>query len=324
VKDLVHRIRTGVREFFSPPDGYEVVLGNGGATLFWDVAVHNLILQRSAHAVFGEFSTKFARASAAAPFLSDPVIVESPPGSHPTLTAAPGVDAYALTHCETSTGVAMPVHRPGPGLVLVDATSAAGGIAFDPADCDAYYFSPQKAFASEGGLWLALVSPAAVERAGAVRATGRHIPASLDLGLAVENSLADQTYNTPAIATLFLLAQQVDALNERGGLPAAAKDCAEKAGHLYAWAEASDHATPFVAAPEQRSPVVCTIDFDGSVSADALAATLRANGIVDTEAYRKLGRNQLRIAVFPSVDLDDVRRLTAAIDYLVERLHARP
>jgi phosphoserine aminotransferase len=320
VKDLVRRIRAGLAAYFGLPDGYEVVLGNGGATAFWDVAVHTLIAERSAHAVFGEFSSKFAAATAAAPFLGDPVVVEADPGTHPRLDAVADVDAYALTHCETSTGVAMPVRRPGPGLVLVDATSAAGGIAFDPAEADAYYFSPQKGFASEGGLWLALLSPAAIARLHDVQASGRYVPASLDLAIALDNSRADQTYNTPAIATLFLLAEQVDALNAAGGLAAVAAACRAKADVLYAWAAASDYATPFVADPAQRSPVVCTIDLADSVPADAVNAALRSNGILDTDAYRKLGRNQLRVAVFPAVDADDVRRLTGAVDHVAAAL----
>jgi phosphoserine aminotransferase len=320
VKGQVRRIREGLAGYFALPDGYEVVLGNGGATLFWDAAGHALIRERSAHAVFGEFSQKFAKAVAAMPWLKDPAVVESDYGDHPVLEPVDGVDLYALTHCETSTGVAMPISRPGPGLVAVDATSGAGGLRFDPADVDAYYFSPQKAFASDGGLWIAVLSPAAIERIEQVAGTGRYIPTMLDLATALDNSRKDQTYNTPPVATLFLMAEQVDTLNARGGLGAVADDCAAKAGHIYTWAEASDYATPFVSDPAKRSNVVCTVDLDETVSADTVSAVLRANGILDTEAYRKLGRNQLRMAVFPAVTRPDVEALTACIDYTVARL----
>ena len=320
VKDLVRRVRSGLAAYFSLPDGYEVVLGNGGATLFWDAAGHGLVAERSAHAVFGEFSAKFAAAVAAMPWLADPLVVEAAPGTHPTLERA-DVDVYALTHCETSTGVVMPVRRPASdGLVLVDATSAAGGIAFDPSEADAYYFSPQKAFASEGGLWLAVLSPAAVERIETIAGQGRYVPASLDLRIALDNSRQNQTYNTPSVSTLFLMAEQVDELNMRGGLAAVAKDCAEKAGVVYDWADAREWASPFVSDPAQRSTVVCTIDLDDRVPADEVSKVLRANGIVDTEAYRKLGRNQLRLAVFPAVERSDVERLVASIDHVVEAL----
>jgi phosphoserine aminotransferase len=321
VKAQVRRIREGLRAFFSLPDGYEVALGNGGATLCWDAAAHCLVRQRSAHAVFGEFSAKFAQAVRAAPFLDDPVIVEAEPGSHPAVQAQPGIDFYALTHCETSTGVAMPIRRPDDrGLLAVDATSGAGGIEFDPAEVDFYYFSPQKNFGSEGGLFVALMSPAAVERVEHIRASGRYIPAMLDLGLAAQASGKDETYNTPSIATLFLMGEQLDWLNEQGGLAAAAKGCTAKAAILYDWAEAREWASPFVRDPAMRSPVVCTIDLDPSVPARDVSATLRANGVLDTEAYRKLGRNQLRIATYPAIAAADVERLTAAIDYVVEAL----
>jgi phosphoserine aminotransferase len=323
VKGLVRRIREGMTAIFSLPDGYEVALGNGGASLVWDAATFGLVRERSAHAVFGEFSAKFAAATRAAPFLADPLVVESQPGTHPVLPAEPGIDLYALTHNETSTGVVMPVTRPAGAddgaLVAVDGTSAAGAVAFDPAQCDVYYFSPQKAFASEGGLWVALLSPAAIARLDQIAAGGRHLPAMLDLRLALTNSRSDQTLNTPSISTLFLMADQVDWLLESGGLAWAAKDCAAKAATIYDWADSRDWAAPFVADPAQRSPVVCTIDLE-SVSADDVSATLRANGVLDTEAYRKLGRNQLRIAVFPAVDAADVERLTAAIDYVVDAL----
>jgi phosphoserine aminotransferase len=320
VKGQVARLRAALREYFALPDGYEVVLGNGGATLFWDIATHCLVRSRSAHAVFGEFSTKFAQAAASCPFLDAPLLVEAQPGDHPALPEAGDVDAYALTHCETSTGVAMPVDRPGPGLVLVDATSAAGGILFDPAACDAYYFSPQKGFASEGGLWVALLSPQAVERATELGSGGRHIPAMLDLEIAIDNSRQDQTYNTPAIATVFLMAEQAERMNEAGGLAAVAERCASKAAQVYGWAEACDYASPFVVDPAKRSPVVCTVDLTEEIRSADVCAALRTNGIVDVEPYRKLGRNQLRIAVFPAVDPADVERLTAAVDYIAERL----
>ena len=320
VRDQVRRVREGLGTFFDLPDGYEVALGNGGATLFWDIATHCLIQERSAHAVFGEFSAKFAAAVTATPFLADPVIVESAAGTHPTLAAVDDVDAYALTHCETSTGVAMPVSRPAEGLVLVDATSGAGGLPLDPAEADAYYFSPQKCFGSNGGLWLALLSPTAIARSDEVAATGRYVPAMLDLRIALDNSRLEQTYNTPSIATVFLMAEQVEWMNAQGGLAWAVKDCAAKSGHLYDWAEASDYATPFVADPAQRSNVVCTIDLDERIPAADVNAALRAHGVVDTEAYRTLGRNQLRIAVFPAIDPGDVQRLTAAIDHIAAAL----
>jgi phosphoserine aminotransferase len=327
VKDLVRRIREGLAEYFSLPEGYEVALGNGGATLFWDAAAHGLVRARSAHASYGEFSAKFAAVTRAAPFLADPLVVEAPAGSAPVLTADESVDLYALTHSETSTGVMVPVARPAgtsasSGLVAVDATSGAGALAVDPAEFDAYYFSPQKAFGSEGGLWIALLSPAAVARLDEVAATGRHVPAMLDLRLALDNARKDQTYNTPAVATLFLMAEQLDWMAAQGGLAWAVKDGAAKAGHLYDWAEAREWASPFVADPALRSTVVCTIDLDASVSADDVAKVLRANGVLDTEAYRKLGRNQLRIAVFPAVDPADVERLTAGIDHIVAALRA--
>jgi phosphoserine aminotransferase len=324
VKAVVRRVRTGLAGFFGLPDGYEVALGNGGTTAFWDIATLSLIRRRSLHLSFGEFSTRFAAAVAAAPFLEAPVVVESPPGTHPEPAASPGVDAYALTHNETSTGVAMPVRRVAgadpDALVLVDATSGAGGLAVDVREVDAYYFAPQKSFASDGGLWLALLSPAALDRAEEVHATGRWTPPFLDLRIAVENSRQDQTYNTPALATLFLLVEQIDWLNEQGGLSWAVARTAESARILYTWAEKVDYASPFVVDPAQRSAVVATVDFDDGVDAAAVAASLRANGIVDTEPYRKLGRNQLRIAMFPAIEPADVEALTACIDYVVPRL----
>ena len=328
VKEQVRRVRDGLRAFFALPDDVEVVLGVGGATLFWEVAAFSLVRERSAHAVFGEFSSKFAAVARIVDHLAEPVTVDSPFGSHPALAdlaaagRAAGADLYGLTHSETSTGVAMPVARPTDdgALVAVDGTSAAGGIAFDPRDCDAYYFSPQKGFASEGGLWVALLSPAAIARAEEVAASGRGIPPMLSLTTAIDNSRKDQTYNTPAIATVFLMAEQIDWMNAHGGFDWATKSCAEKAAHVYDWAEASDLATPYVSDPAQRSSVVCTVDLDEAVSADEVAKALRANGVLDTEAYRKLGRNQLRIAVFPAVDRADVEALTACIDYVAERL----
>jgi phosphoserine aminotransferase len=323
VRSLVHRIRAGLAELFGLPGDYTVVLGNGGTSAFWDAAAFGLIREHSQHLSFGEFSAKFAGITARAPWLSAPTVVESAPGSHPLPWPEPGADTYALTHNETSTGVAMPVRRvPGadPGsLVIVDATSAAGGLEVQAGQFDVYYFAPQKGLGSDGGLWLALVSPAAAERIGQIAASGRYIPDFLSLRVALENAGRDQTYNTPAVATLFLLAEQIDWMLGQGGLPWAAARCAESAAILYTWAEKAAYADPFVADPAQRSPVVGTIDVAGGLSADAIAATLRANGIVDTESYRKLGRNQLRIGLFPAVDPADVAALTACIDYVAAR-----
>jgi phosphoserine aminotransferase len=324
VKDVVGRVRAGLSDLFSLPDGYEVVLGNGGTTAFWDIAVLNLVHERSEHLVFGEFSSKFAAATKAAPFLADPVVVSSEPGTHPQPRAEAGVDAYAFTHNETSTGVATDPRRvegaDAGALVLVDATSAAGGLPVDVAQTDVYYFAPQKSFASDGGLWLALMSPAALQRVADVQATGRWVPAFSDLQIAIDNSRLDQTYNTPALATLFLLAEQVDWFNAQGGLSWTTERTAESSRRLYTWADKSDYATPFVTDPSMRSAVVGTIDLDDPVDAAAVAKVLRANGIVDTEPYRKLGRNQLRIAMFPAVEPDDVEALTACIDHVVSRL----
>ena len=324
VKDVVGRVRSGLADLFALPDGYEVVLGNGGTTAFWDIAVLNLVRERSEHLVFGEFSSKFATATRSAPFLADPVVVESEPGTHPQARAEAGVDAYALTHNETSTGVAMDLRRidgaDEGALVLVDATSGAGGLPVDVAQTDVYYFAPQKSFASEGGLWLALMSPAAIQRVADVQATGRWVPAFSDLQIAIDNSRLDQTYNTPALATLFLLAEQVDWFNAQGGLRWTTERTSDSARRLYTWADKSDYATPFVTDPSMRSAVVGTIDLADSVDASVVAKVLRANGILDTEPYRKLGRNQLRIAMFPAVDPDDVEALTACIDHVVGRL----
>ena len=324
VKDVVARVRAGLSELFGLPDGYEVVLGNGGTTAFWDIAVLNLVRERSQHLVFGEFSSKFADAVKAAPFLADPSIVASDPGTHPLPLAQPGVDAYALTHNETSTGVAMPLRRvdgaDDGALVLVDATSGAGGLPVDVAQTDVYYFAPQKSFASDGGLWLALMSPAAIARVADVQARGRWVPAFSDLQIAIDNSRLDQTYNTPALATLFLLAEQLDWFNGQGGLAWTTERTADSSRRLYTWAEKSDFATPFVADPAQRSAVVGTIDIADEIDATAIAKALRANGIVDTEPYRKLGRNQLRVAMFPAVEPEDVEALTACIDHVVAAL----
>ena len=321
VRSVVGRIRTGLAELFELPDGYEVALGNGGSTLFWDLATFSLIERRSQHLVFGEFSAKFAAAASAAPHLEDPQVIASPFGSHPEPRPDPGVDLYALTHNETSTGVAMEVRRPAgaAGLVCVDATSGAGGLPVDPGQFDAYYFAPQKSFAADGGLWLACLSPAAIERVGRIAASGRPIPAMLDLGLALERSRLDQTLNTPALATLFLLAEQVEWLNEQGGLAWATKRCDESAGIVYGWAETCGYANPFVTDPAMRSHTVATIDLDPAVDAGAVTRALRANGIVDTEPYRKLGRNQLRVAMFPAIEPADLDTLTRAVDWLVER-----
>jgi phosphoserine aminotransferase len=322
VRGVVGRIRRGLAVLFGLPDGYEVLLGVGGSTCFWDCAVFGLIERRSQHLSFGEFSAKFAATAKAAPHLAEPDVIESAPGTHPQPEAREGIDVYALTHNETSTGVAMEVRRPAgaEGLVLVDGTSAAGGLRVDAGQFDVYYFAPQKCFASDGGLWLALCSPAAVERIRRIKATGRWMPGFLDLSVALDNSRLDQTYNTPALATLFLLADQLDWMLASGGLEGAARRCDRSAAALYGWAEASSYATPFVADPAQRSHVVGTIDLDPSLDAGAVAKVLRRNGIVDTEAYRKLGRNQLRIGMFPAVEPEDVAALTRCIDYVAERL----
>jgi phosphoserine aminotransferase len=322
VKAVVGKVRAGLASLFSLPDGYEVVLGNGGATEFWDIATFGLIRERSQHLSFGEFSSKFAAASAAAPFLGEPSIIKSEPGDHPEAKPEDGIDLYALTHNETSTGVAMPIRRVDDpnGLTVVDATSGAGGIAVDAAEFDAYYFSPQKCFASDGGLWVALCSPAAIERIAEIEASKRWIPTSYSLTTALENSRLDQTYNTPALATLFLMEQQISWMNDNGGLSFTTGRTAESSQHLYGWAEASEYASPYVSDPAKRSPVVGTIDFADSVDAAAVAKVLRANGIVDTEPYRKLGRNQLRISMFPAIDPADVRALTACVDHVVSAL----
>ena len=323
VRFEVGALRNGLAELFALPDGYEVLLGNGGTTAFWDAATFGLIERRSQHLRFGEFSSKFAEAATAAPHLQEPANLFADPGTHPLPVADPDVDAYCLTHNETSTGVAMPLERPegAEGLVLVDATSAAGGLRFDPGEVDVYYFAPQKCLASDGGLWLAAASPAAVERIEAIAASDRWVPASLDLKIALDNSRKDQTYNTPALATIFLANQQVDWINQNGGLEWAASRCDRSADAIYRWADASSYATPFVTDPAQRSHVVATIDLDASmVDAKVVSDVLRTNGIVDTESYRKLGRNQLRVALFPAIEPDDVVALTHCIDHVVAEL----
>jgi phosphoserine aminotransferase len=322
VKNLVASVRSGLVDLFSLPDGWEIVLGNGGSTVFWDVATFGLIAQRSQHYAFGEFSSKFADAVRAAPHLDDPIVIRSQAGTHPPIeSVGDGVDVVALTHNETSTGVAMELRRPGgDALVVVDATSGAGGLAWTPSEVDVYYFAPQKCFASDGGLWLAACAPAAIERIRTIKSSKRWMPASLDLGIALDNSLVNQTYNTPALATLVLLDEQLRWMLHHGGLDWCVERCLGSSRHLYDWASTCGYAAPFVADPAQRSAVVGTIDLDKSISADDVCAALRANGIVDTDGYRKLGRNQLRVGMFPAVEPDDVLMLTGCIDYVVEAL----
>jgi phosphoserine aminotransferase len=323
VKDLVARVRSGLVELFNVPDGYEVALGNGGTTAFWDAAAAWLVRERPLHLTYGEFSSKFAKATAGAPFLADPILIEAQPGDAPAPVADPEADVIAWAHNETSTGVMVPVERPdgaGDSLVLIDATSGAAGLPVDVRQADVYYFAPQKGFAADGGLWLALLSPAGIERIEQLDGAGdgRWQPGFLSLGVALENSRKDQTYNTPAVATLFLLADQIEWLLEGGGLDFAVSRTRASSSQLYGWAEASDAATPFVADPAKRSLVVGTIDFTEEVDAAALASTLRANGIVDVEPYRKLGRNQLRIGMFPAVEPADVEALCGCIDWVLE------
>ena len=324
VKNLVAEVRDGLANLFALPDGYTVALGNGGSTAFWDAAVFGLIENRSLHLTFGEFSKKFSSCAAGAPFLDDPIIVSAEPGSAPVPVSDASADILAWAHNETSTGVMVPVTRPQDAtadqLVVIDATSGAGGLPLDASQADVYYFAPQKCFASDGGLWLALLSPAAQERIARIGATDRWIPDFLSLTTALDNSLKNQTYNTPALATLFLLNEQVKWMNDGGGLNFTVGRTTASSDALYQWAEASSYATPFVTDAKSRSLVVGTIDFDDSVDAAAVAATLRGNGIVDTEPYRKLGRNQLRIGMFPSVDPADVEALTACIDHIVDAL----
>ena len=323
VKNVVKRVREGLTSLFNLPEGYEVVLGNGGSTAFWDIATFGLIEERSQHLVFGEFSSKFAAASKEAPFLGEPTVIKAEPGSHPVSVAEAGIDVYALTHNETSTGVAMPIIRPAGtdgALVLVDATSAAGGLMVAAKEFDTYYFAPQKSFASDGGLWIAIMSPAAIARAEKIKASGRWVPAFFDLGIAIENSRLDQTYNTPALVTLMLLAEQIEWMNSNGGLSFASGRSTASSDILYSWAEKTSYTTPFVTDPAMRSKVVGTINFDDAIDATKIAAALRANGIVDTEPYRKLGKNQLRIGMFPAVDPSDVDALTKCIDHVVAAL----
>jgi phosphoserine aminotransferase len=323
VKSLVGRVRAGLRSLFDLPDGYEVVLGNGGTTAFWDAAALGLVRQRSLHLTYGEFSSKFASVTKGAPFLADPVVVSADPGDAPTPVADPSCDLIGWAHNETSTGVMVPVTRPSGSdgaLVAIDATSGAGGLPVDVRDADVYYFAPQKCFASDGGLWVALMSPAALERVAEIGASDRWVPEFLSLTTALDNSVKNQTYNTPAVATLIMFADQVEWMLAGGGLDWCTARTADSARRLYDWAEACDYATPFVADPAKRSHVVGTVDLSESVDSAAVAATLRANGIVDTEPYRKLGRNQLRIGMFPAVDPEDVTALTGCIDWVVQRL----
>ena len=323
VKNVVKRVREGLTSLFNLPEGYEVVLGNGGSTAFWDIATFGLIEERSQHLVFGEFSSKFASAAKEAPFLGEPTVIKAEPGSHPVSVQEAGIDVYAMTHNETSTGVAMPIIRPAGtdgALVLVDATSAAGGLMVNAQEFDTYYFAPQKSFASDGGLWIAVMSPAAIARAEKIKASGRWVPAFFDLGIAIENSRLDQTYNTPALVTLMLLAEQIEWMNSNGGLSFAAGRSTQSSDILYSWAEKTSYTTPFVTDAAMRSKVVGTINFDDAIDATKIAAALRANGIVDTEPYRKLGKNQLRIGMFPAVEPSDVEALTKCIDHVVAAL----
>ena len=323
VKSLVGRVRSGLRELFNLPAGYEVVLGNGGTTAFWDAAAFGLVRERSLHLTFGEFSSKFAKVTQGAPFLGDPVVVSAEPGDAPVPAAADGVDAIAWAHNETSTGVMVPVRRPAGSdgsLVLIDATSGAGGLPVSADEFDVYYFAPQKCFASDGGLWIALMSPDALNRVNEIGSSDRWVPEFLSLPVALDNSTKDQTYNTPSVATLFLLAEQVDWLLGNGGLDWAVKRTLDSSSRLYSWAERTAYTTPFVANPEYRSQVVGTVDFTDDIDAAAVAKVLRANGIVDVEPYRKLGRNQLRVGMFPAIEPDDVTALTECVAWVVERL----
>ncbi|GAB3393891.1 phosphoserine transaminase [Amycolatopsis echigonensis] len=323
VKSLVGRVRAGLSELFSLPDGYEVILGNGGTTAFWDAAAFGLVRERAQHFTYGEFSSKFATVTNKAPFLGESIVVKADPGSAPEIAYQQGADLVGWAHNETSTGVAVPVRRPegsDGALVAIDATSGAGGLPVKAEDFDVYYFAPQKSFASDGGLWIALASPAAIERIGEIGGGDRWIPEFLSLTTALDNSRKDQTYNTPAVATLFLLAEQIEWMNGQGGLSWTTARTKESSNRLYEWAEKTSYTTPFVANPELRSQVVGTVDFADEVDAAAVAKALRANGIVDTEPYRKLGRNQLRVGLFPAIDPDDVTKLTQSIEYVVERL----
>ncbi|GAA4537115.1 phosphoserine transaminase [Amycolatopsis samaneae] len=326
VKSLVGRVRAGLTDLFSLPEGYEVILGNGGTTAFWDAAAFGLVRERAQHFTYGEFSSKFANVTKGAPFLADPIVVKADPGSAPEIAYQPGADLVGWAHNETSTGVAVPVRRPDnitasdDALIAIDATSGAGGLPVKAEDFDVYYFAPQKSFASDGGLWIALASPAAVERIGEIGASDRWVPEFLSLTTALDNSRKDQTYNTPAVSTLFLLADQIEWMLGQGGLDWTTARTKDSSTRLYEWAEKTAYTTPFVADPALRSQVVGTIDFTDDVDAAAVAKVLRANGIVDTEPYRKLGRNQLRVGLFPAIDPDDISRLTQSVEYVVERL----
>lgn len=321
VKSQVGRIRDGITNLFNLPAGYEVVLGNGGSTAFWDIATFHLIETKAQFLAFGEFGAKFAAGAQAAPHLADPQIIKAEPGDAPTFNPAADIDTYCTPHNETSTGVAIEVKRPSAdGLVVIDATSAAGGLMVDPTEFDVYYFAPQKSFGSDGGLWFAIMSPAAIARVEKIASTNRWTPAFLDLAIAIENSRLNQTYNTPAVATIVMMATQLDWMNEQGGIKWCAERTADSANRLYSWAEANELTTPFVTDPTKRSNVVATIDFVDSIDATAITAALRANGILDVEPYRKLGRNQIRVAMFPAVEPADVTKLTQAIDYVVGQL----
>ncbi|HVK30287.1 MAG TPA: phosphoserine transaminase [Nocardioides sp.] len=323
VKNTVGRVREGLADLFSLPEGYEVVLGNGGATAFWDIAAFGLVEKKSQHLAFGEFSSKFASSVQAAPWLDEPSVIKADPGSRPVAVAEEGIDAYAWAHNETSTAVMAPVVRPAGAegaLVLIDATSGAGGLPVDLAESDVYYFAPQKSFASDGGIWFGIFSPAAIERAERIAASDRYVPPFFDLKTAIDNSRLNQTYNTPSVATLFLMAEQLDWMNAQGGLKGMVERTTASSDALYGWAERTSYTTPYVVDPTHRSLVIGTIDFDDAIDAAAVAKVLRANGIVDTEPYRKLGRNQLRIAMYPAIDPADVEALTRSIDYVVEQL----
>ena len=326
VKNEVAALRAGLAEMFTLPAGYEVVIGNGGTTAFWEVATFGLLRDRAQFLTFGEFGSKFASSAKAAPFLGEQSVIKSEPGDAPEFAAAAGLDAYCTPHNETSTGVAIPPVRPAgadkDALVLIDATSGAGGLPVDLSQVDVYYFSPQKCFASDGGLFVAIMSPAAIARAEEIKASGRYIPAFLDLMTAIENSLLDQTYNTPAVATILMMNEQIKWFNANGGLDWCVSRTKESSDAIYEWATASSYATPFVADPAKRSQVVATVDFDESIDAEVVAKVLRANGVVDTEPYRKLGRNQLRISVFPAVEPSDVRQLLKCIDFVIAKLTA--
>jgi phosphoserine aminotransferase len=323
VKSLVGRVRAGLTQLFGLPDGYEVVLGNGGTTAFWDAAAFGLVRERAQHFTYGEFSAKFAKVTQGAPFLGDSIVITAEPGTAPSIEYAEGADLVGWAHNETSTGVAVPVRRPagsGQALIAVDATSGAAGLPVHATEFDVYYFAPQKSFASDGGLWLALMSPAALDRVAEIGASGRWVPEFLSLPTALDNSRKDQTYNTPAVATLFLLAEQIDWMLDNGGLAWTTARTKDSSDRLYTWAENSTYATPFVKDPASRSQVVGTVDLAEGIDAAAVAKALRANGVVDVEPYRKLGRNQLRVAMFPAIEPEDVTALTRCVDWLVERL----